>query len=775
MTAEANNLQQMLLSLKHLQNEEDLCTTILEEIKMLVDQTISIGNDAISDIDEPIVERYEQYVMHYQRIPQIKDLALLYRDCLFQSYRAQILFHQHELDKDQYQRHKNSIQEALSNATEEIRDQCKRTDQPDDRKKRQLQRWKHMLPPWDVYRDQLTRIKDQSTNLQESFTVLLEGASSFDYIQSQYLALFADQQDNLAHLISELESLLERLEGKEEISPSKMQTLLNEYSMEIEEEDHSTLYEVRHICAELPSKHTYVVDIDGGMLLQDEIDLKRAATHWLEVEINPTMQEIVDFVESAKQKTKLMLDNLRNQSIARQATENPDQPTVDFYNPILQKIEELNNLHHLIVELAEPAQNLMRDNFNLSDIIKPDANFLPITLQHTIRQLGGQNIRWLQNINTQKDNVTRWFRTVKHRVEQEESTSTSEKVSRYIQSRGTDPECHHYLSVFATKGFVGSSFAVGRKSEHERIQRLLGQWRQGFRGSAILTGPRHCGKTFLGEWLINAYVPPKQLIELHPSNVLDIAGRKLETKHDLGEALGFIKKYGLDNEPLLWIDDLELWHSHTHPLGYNLEALTRFCDQYSNKCFVLVSLNKWAYQNYHISQNLNSAFLTSMDLDKMSMDEIQRAILIRHGATHQKLFDKEGIELKSTDFQEMIKKITRATEGNIGEAMMWWSTTVRKQGNKIFSQYLSPYQFPPIEDLDEKLIIDQLVIYKRMSDYELRQIFGPSFAKKYRNILRRLLSSGIIQRRDDGLLQIRDSVVNKLGKSLDLKHKPWIN
>ena len=92
----------------------------------------------------------------------------------------------------------------------------------------------------------------------------------------------------------------------------------------------------------------------------------------------------------------------------------------------------------------------------------------------------------------------------------------------------------------------------------QHIEGIIDNWRKGFRGAVALTGKRFSGKSFFGEMVANRFFS-ENAIRIYPGSVLQLQGRKLEMEYDLEAVLEFIRKNTLNQHPLVWIDDLELW------------------------------------------------------------------------------------------------------------------------------------------------------------------------------------------------------------------------
>ncbi|MEM1123223.1 MAG: hypothetical protein AAGJ18_22470, partial [Bacteroidota bacterium] len=352
-------------------------------------------------------------------------------------------------------------------------------------------------------------------------------------------------------------------------------------------------------------------------------------------------------------------------------------------------------------------------------------------------------------------------------VEIEDTLSDSERIVRLIQSRMGASDNSNYSSIFLTKGFIGESFAVGRKRELSHARLLIDNWKKGFRGAAVITGKRFSGKTILGE-LIASHFFDNNTIRLSPNTLIKLNGRKLMTDFDLEKALNFIVKYVDTKRPLIWIDDMELWWDNDLPLSQNVRTLRKFIDGHSSHLFFLVSMSNWLKTQLNLFHETSEVFQAEINVDKMSLDEIRESIMIRHGATHKKLLNAEGEALSGLAFSKLINKIYRSTNGNIGEVLNRWScSTLKIDEDHVRHQMATNYSLPNFVTPDIAILLTAIMMEKRTNEYRLRKLFGPAFTDKYAPILQRQISIGVLKRQLDGWLEINEVIANDLGVLLE--------
>ena len=360
------------------------------------------------------------------------------------------------------------------------------------------------------------------------------------------------------------------------------------------------------------------------------------------------------------------------------------------------------------------------------------------------------------------------FQQLRKNVREEEALSVSEKMVRLVRDRTPDVENSHYTNMFLTEGWIGDSFSVGRKEEMEHLDSIVENWKLGFRGAVSITGKRFSGKTLFTEMISQRHFQGNT-IHLIPNEKLNFEGRTFETTYNLKEVLNFITKYGLHSQAMILIDDLELWQDKKTSLGENVVNLLKTIDESAINLFFVVSMSNWLKTHLNQVFEIDKIFQGEINLDRMGFSEIQEAILIRHSATHMELINEDQEEVTGAEVGKIINRVCKNTEGNIGEALLRWSSLIRHYNEEqVVVKTLSNYALPEFINTDIALVLKVIMMEKRTGDYQLRKLFGPAFKLKYKVLIQRLLNLGILSR-DVNVLEINPFLVNDIGRKLEEK------
>ena len=723
-------------------------------------------------------QRFEYSWINFEWANLAKNFLILWRDILFQQQKGQIIKIDRLTTSAALRTLNIQSQEVLETAIYDFKGDVERgLNIPLKKKTKKVDQWQLQQNPWPVYKQQLLAMGGQCVRLQQDYRVLLNVASNYNEIEELVRKTEKFCQEEIVNVQTIAKETTEEIEYEQVPKLSKIIKHLEDLEAGISLPNHFNTFTdaLEHRINALIARKDVPVNANGGMIELKDLTFKRSTKQWLDAEILPLLYEVWELTENTHNGLKMALINIKNRAILLEADEKEgkkvdidkatiSQPLNIFYRNSTQAAD---NLAKLRVEIHHRLAHV----FNVSAIYEPDRAFLPVPIQEaTLNQFRkGQN-RVQNRVGNWVNGQWKKFQNLRATVAQEDALSDAEKIVRLIQSRMGAESNSNYASIFLTKGFIGESFAVGRQRELAHAKNLIENWKAGFRGAAVITGERFSGKTILGELIATQFFN-NNTIRLTPNTLIKLNGRRMTTGFDLEPALAFIKKYTTAKEPpLIWIDDLELWWDKDLPLSQNVRTLRKFIDGNSNRLFLLVSMSNWLNTHLNLFHETSKVFQAEINVDKMSIEEIREAIMIRHGATHRKLINEDGESLSANEFRKLIDKVYRISDGNIGEALNRWScATVRVDEEKVAHIGGINFGLPDFLNPDVAILLSAIMIEKRTNEYRLRRIFGPAFTDKYAPILQRLLGIGLLRRQLDGWLEINEVLVNELGHLLEAK------
>lgn len=749
------------------------CQAITKEVIKIseANKVALLGNEAYFSED-----RFHLLVANYAWLPQMKSYLLLWRDTIFQTKKANVLLWNKMLSKEEFEAFQEKAYHQIILATEQmthfVSKQIQTIKGQRNGMKNQMTEWELQSNPIQIYQQQIANIATQCDELSANFHVLQRNQKGFLSIQQLITNNIEAYRASIKERERKAKEVIQFIQENIETKVGKITTHTKHLESTIEYDNHQNAFKLifEKELDNISTKSNISIATVGGIIQRKEIDFRRRVKQWTEAEILPLMYEVWEIMEFITDNLKMAMMNIQNRtSILAQEQKNAltEKNIREVDTPLNIFLKRTQDWQHDLDELFILIEERLTKDFKLSTIYNPKTQFLPIPLQATLNQYWFSETRLYQRLYGFYSVINQKVRQFINIVEQETTLSTSEKIVRYVQSQKIPNDNHHYTSIFLTKGYIGEAFWVERKLEMLHIKELIHQWHLGFRGSVLLHGQRFSGKTLFGEMIANRYFA-NNVIRLSPNSLISFNGRKFQTSYNLGAALEFIRKHSTNLESLIWIDDLELWANSEQMITESIRTLKKCIDHNSHDIFFIVSMSNWTKEHFNKTYNIDKVFQANFNLDKMKVEEIQKAILIRHGATHRILVDDNSEELTKNQLRKITNQVVKSANGNVGEALNLWATSIQQMNEKeVQFKYHQSYPMPDFINSDIGVVLSSIMMEKRTSDYRLSKSFGKAFQEKYKNIVQRLISVGLLVRHLDGSLEINDLVVNEVGRLLE--------
>lgn len=616
---------------------------------------------------------------------------------------------------------------------------------------------KFQTNPWMTIRSQIEILEEQVLDMKANSTLFPSLQQTFDSIQKGFL----ESIENAAVAIRKnLELAGEYLEivTNESFEEAQFSTPVNHHEF--------TRLDLQ--LEKLPVDSSIPIGLDGNQLVQKPLNFRLVTKEWLESEVSPMYYEIIELTEEARDELRMIKVNLLN-SIHVDA----EMQSAETYKFSKKEIETMlegyiaKNKQNLetVESLSTPVRELLSENLKVEKVFNTSSQFFTfsgVNYKNKVKSAGGSARKTVKRFFQKR--ITPLFEEL-FGEEVLDSRSLGERLVEVTQARSTVPY-NYYSSIFLTRGLSGEAFWVKRPYYEEKVSNIYKKWKLGYRGSILVTGSRHCGKSIFMEMLAREYFERK-IIRISPDSKFEIDGRPFETNTNLEEVLLFIERNSPASKSLFMIDDLELWQSAKDNLGRTLQLLIKHIDKYSARNFYLVSMSLYAFRHYNHYFKLERAFQDVLDLSRTRTDVLAEIIARRHYSTHVTLFDEEFEEIDPLQLKALTREIYDIAEGNIGDSLVFW--TMMNQPNsegKVINQLKKVHRLPEFIKHESQVVLDFLKLHKRSNEYHFRKAIGPSFSSKYENVLNRLMHVGLIKRLPDGKLEINEYLVNDIEKQL---------
>ena len=730
-------------------------------------------------------EKYLHYQIVFRWMNEVKHFMIAWRDVVFQQYKGNAFLYDKKSSKEQLlffkEASKESIDQIAFDLVSKLEGSQIKSSGITSRIKRELRQQANLKNPYPIYAKQIQDLVQQCQDCNIGSQALEKEQDIFHEIKQVIDTNTKQIRNQVADLENTLQDLVNDLSSSNYPAPKLQLQIVKEAESKVNFDNLQTGFNAKldELIEQLAAKIEVPISAHAGTMIKRELGLQRLVKRWLQSEVKPLLYEVWEIRDRLTTGGKLIFMNLKNQLnilIAQQESDNVSTNntvstaliTDTFLHQMKEQAGELENLSELLHKRLE-------DQFQLSNIFDASQHFLPLQTQASINQLIFKQNDLRTSFKKLWTSQQQKFQEYKLPLEQEKELSVSEKVVRYITHKKGNAKNDYYQNIFLTKGYIGEAFWVGREDKIRRVAQVIENWHNGFRGAILLTGKRLSGKSLFGEIIVNRYFS-NRTIHLFPNAKIKIGSQTIQTTYDLGKALNLIKMHTRNQPYCLWIDNLEMWWDVNISASKNIRKLKNFMDRHCNQLFFIIATSD-AYKT-HISkaQEFDRVFQAEITMGSFPFNDLEKAISIRHGATHKTLIDEDELPLSSQQFRKIVKRIHKEAHGNIGEALFLWSNAIQNvKGNDVKCNFETNLAFPDIFNASTATLLTSIVLQKRTNEYRLHKLFGPAYNQKYASLVKRLLGVGILTKKMDGWLEVNELVIHEVIEMLQRKKYLLLN
>ncbi|MDH5413983.1 MAG: hypothetical protein OEW87_07590, partial [Flavobacteriaceae bacterium] len=407
----------------------------------------------------------------------------------------------------------------------------------------------------------------------------------------------------------------------------------------------------------------------------------------------------------------------------------------------------------------------IQKEFLVSNLFK-NKPFLEVAIQSTIN-LGSTTL--LKEIKARFENLRSYFNAQYKKNNYQDSFSNIEISSRCITYRMLAKEDENYDILFLTKNFIGDIFLVPRELQEQQLQEAINHWNQGFNKAVLIEGDRLSGKSTFLDYTSKKYFG-KDIVLLKPNSTSVIDGRKFKTTKDLKEALQYVKNNNVKNtRPILIIDDIELWLDAEHHFLDNIRALVNFIENESDEIFLVLATSSALVTSLDNRFGFSKIFSTLINMNNTDKEEVVRAILLRHGASHKTLVSNDKEPISEGRTQKIINKLSKQHQNNIGVVLQAWTyNTVASEEDKIIYNEIE-FEFVDFFTNEELIILKQASIFKRITELGIKLVTSNKYETNFNSAIKRLINTKVLLRDESGSLYINPVILSEIGFLLKSK------
>lgn len=652
----------------------------------------------------------------------------------------------------------------------------------DESNKQELIKQIKLQNPWKVYRKQILNLYEQSLYTLRKFRLMFNASHTFNTIRGLLRESVSASEMELKELDKIVADILDHIRIDKNKRPDEQIQDLSEYLENVETVIRFTGHvenfnsRLENETDKLEGQSEFAFKAQSGRLYTREINFKNRLRNWLNREVQPFLSELWEIVEVNSNGLKMALQNMTIILKNTDETSHPDEFSAlvadmnDFIRPFSKNIMQGKEFFS---ELKEKINTRVNLDLQLSLIFDETRFFLSSAAEQEIPGENGGR-QFFHKIKEYSLKLIEKYRLAGNQLKSEQLFGYKEKIVRFIRDREISNANSQYNNFFITKGYYGDTFLVAREREYMQTRQVIENWKKGYRGSVLISGHRLSGRTMFGESIATEFFSDNTL-RISPKQEIQKGGSSHRANYDMKSTLNYLAGHYMNDKACIWIDDLELWWDVEYTLAANIRALASFIDRYSDKFFIMVSINLAVRDYIQDFMAFGKTFQSQVYISPMKLKDTEKAIKIRHIAAQKVMLGrKRQSQAGNAEMRSFIRKIHQISKGNIGYALSLWASYVDKAGDKeVRFTYQSRYRLPDFINMDNGLILSQIFLQKRTTEYRMRRMFGPAFNGKYADMLKRMLGMGVLSRNFDGWIELNEHILAELAELLH-KHN-YIN
>ncbi|PKQ60842.1 hypothetical protein BZG02_17720 [Labilibaculum filiforme] len=710
------------------------------------------------------------YILNYVLPELFKDRMLIHRDVLLQLQISKIKKQESLVEVksilDHFNWSKAILQQAIQSFIQNIEAEKNAFQKPDRKRKKLVSKAVHQQNPWNIYKKQFLTIQNQAREIEKSTAVLSEIVLVFKDVKSHTQGICTTLTDELeiskqtiAKLIDSVKNLNEHVKISDAIS--LIETILDKLDVTNPQQE-TYAFEIEAKLAVLKEQSIPVASEDGLLLIK-KIDFNKATKKWLNYVLLPDLIELWQNRVNLLAFYKHSLLNLKSS-----LTLLKNNKTLETLPSQIQSLQNLLHSANTNENLQQRIINEVQEKFNIDFLVANiyrSEDFLKVSLQSSFTQLTSTKNNYLIELRRKLKTAFAFFSTKYEISTSDNPLRKLENSSRCIEYRTLKATNIHYDTLFLNKNFIGNLFLVPRETERLKLMETINLWKKGHSKAVLVVGNNLSGKSTFIESVANDHFK-KQSIILEANSTIKVEGRKFATSKNLIEALQYIKKNTYNSRPLLVIDNLELWRDKNNNLLDNVRAAIQFVESESNNFFVVITTSK--AMQLHLDRRLpfSRSFSSIIDVNKAKTDEIYKAILLRHDASHRNLVTENGLPLANKQLELIVQKLCRSYDNNIGEVLQAWTyaITTADDDKVVFEE--KEYEFEDFFTPEEAIILKYVLLYKHINEVILKNFLGKRYDSSYKSGLRRLTNTKVFLRNSEGNLILNQVLYHNIHEIL---------
>ncbi len=758
-----NNFQRFNSEISNQTIASDFYSYLLAQGPKLFSSYLKVGEEAFNGLEaNATVTNPDIYLVHFSYPDRIKTLALLCRDVLLQLSIAKLRHSEKLITEEEFKSHFEDCRELVSTEFEQCLNYFQKEQETMLSKaevlNRKLESVKHLVNPWMLYQEQLVTIIAQLKEIDLSDNTL--GQTVASYLQIQDLMILMQStvmkaNELFAVKVTECLKKLEELDQKEGLDQviASFEELVN-LAIRQEIRSETSMRTLEEMINKLPLL-TFPIASKAGYLIHRRVDFKKSVQKWMDYEILPYMIDLWDNEEATFSHLLNVASQVKNSLRAAKKIQN----TSGFYGEIASLKSIVYEQRETIAKskvMVSHIDKQVTSKFKVTEIYQTE-EYLKVPLQTNFARFTGDKPG---NFGKLKVLIKQLFDSLGRQVKEVKEKTPHQKLGtalEILETRNGKETPDHYHSLFLNKNFIGDLFLVKRTKYESELEKIVTYWNKGQNRSLAVIGDPLSGKSTLLEFGTHLF-QSNEVHFLSPNTNLTIEGRKYKTTKNLVDAFSFIKRSISNTKPILVIDDLHLWRDSNHSLIANATALIDFITSNASKAFVIIGITDSLRIHLDTRIPFSLGFTNLIDINTGSFEEIYKAIMLRHGASHRPIFEKKGTTMNEVDLRKKIAWLSKKYDYNIGAVLQSWifCTDIEPDASIRFTE--KETHLNDFLTTTELLILKNCLLFGFCTDLELKNLFTDRFEVEFKPAIRKMINIGILDRDASGALIVKNTV-----------------
>lgn len=277
----------------------------------------------------------------------------------------------------------------------------------------------------------------------------------------------------------------------------------------------------------------------------------------------------------------------------------------------------------------------------------------------------------------------------------------------------------YYKHLFLKKQNYSYEFLVGREVEINKIENYIQNYKNGFFGALLITGQRHCGKSFMVNIMADKYFDRTKVHFIQPPESGSTKYSDFDNSFSQAMDNSLSAEANMENlerGSLVVLEDLELWWSRAEGGLDTIKKILSLIQKYKSKLYFTATINNLAYKIINQLITLERSFIGVVECGPMNAGHLYELVIKRHESADLEfeLNGKNQKHFRTWNYAHLFNRYFNYSNGNPGLCLHAWINnivqiddhTIKIRNPKVFDNQI----FIDLE-LIYKVILLQLVIH----------------------------------------------------------------